>query len=268
MRALAAAVFMLCALGSALAQSSRPYPYAWQYEVTPYLWLPNVNGTLRFSVPPGASGNPVVEVGTDKLLDNLELALMFTAEARRGSWAVFTDVIYLDFSGERAAVKNVTGPGGVVQSVVNASTQTGLEGLVWQLAASYTLAHGSAGNQEILGGFRYLELEATVDWQLAGPPGLLPQAGRFAQKEELWDAIIGVRGRTSLGQSNWFVPYYFDLGAGSSALTLQAVAGIGYSFRWGEALLAYRHVYYEQKDGKLFEDIAFSGPALGAAFRF
>lgn len=268
MRALAAALFMLCALGSALAQSSRPYSYAWHYEVTPYLWLPNVNGTLRFAVPPGANGNPVVEVGSDQLLQNLELALMFTVEARRGPWAVFTDVIYLDFSGESAAVKNVTGPGGVVQSAVNVSTQTGLEGLVWSLAVSYALASGTAGTFDVLGGLRYLQLEAAVDWQLAGPLGLLPQAGSFSQQEELWDAIIGVRGKTRLGQSNWFVPYHLDLGAGSSALTFQAVLGLGYSFKWGEALLAYRHLYYEQKDGKLFEDIAFSGPALGAAFRF
>ena len=46
------------------------------------------------------------------------------------------------------------------------------------------------------------------------------------------------------------------------------MAGIGYSFKWGGVLLAYRHLYYEQKDDKLLQDIAFSGPALGAAFRF
>ena len=46
------------------------------------------------------------------------------------------------------------------------------------------------------------------------------------------------------------------------------MAGIGYSFKWGEALLAYRHLYYEQKEGKLLQDVSFSGPALGAAFRF
>ena len=264
-----AALFALCAPTAALAQSSRPsYSYAWQYEVTPYIWLPNVNGTLKFNVPPGAGGNPEVEVGADRYLETLELALMFIAEARKGPWALFTDVIYLDFSGETAAVRTVTGPGGVAQAPINANTRTGLKGLVWELAAGYTLAHGSTGTLEVLGGFRYLALEAKVDWQLAGPLGLFPQAGSFSQKEELSDAIIGVRGKTRLGQSNWFVPYYLDLGAGSSALTWQAMAGIGYSFKWGEALLAYRHLYYEQKEGKLLQDVSFSGPALGAAFRF
>ena len=32
--------------------------------------------------------------------------------------------------------------------------------------------------------------------------------------------------------------------------------------------LAYRHLYYDQKDDKLIQDMRFSGPALGVTFRF
>jgi hypothetical protein len=46
------------------------------------------------------------------------------------------------------------------------------------------------------------------------------------------------------------------------------MTGIGYSFRWGDALLAYRHLYYDQKGDKLLQDISFSGPALAVSFRF
>ena len=110
------ALLVLCTIAPAVAQSSKPYSYAWQYELTPYLWLPNVNGTLKFRPPPAAGGSREVDVGSDKYLQNLELALMFTAQARKGSWSILTDVIYLDFSGETAAVRNVSGPGGVVQA--------------------------------------------------------------------------------------------------------------------------------------------------------
>jgi hypothetical protein len=85
---------------------------------------------------------------------------------------------------------------------------------------------------------------------------------------DLWDAIIGVRGKARLGESGWFVPYYLDAGTGSSALTWQGMAGIGHTFKWGDVLLAYRHLYYDQKGDKLIQDIRFSGPALGATFRF
>ena len=236
----------------------------WRFALTPYLWLPNIDGTLKFSIPPGAGGSPSVDVGPNSYLENLDFALMLAGEARRGDWAIISDVIYLDFSGESSAVKSVGG----IQVPVNQNTSTGLKGLVWELAASYTLARSPMATFEVLGGFRYFGLEASVQWQLAGPIGLFPQAGSHTQKEELWDAIVGVRGRAKLGGGSWFVPYYLDAGGGSSELTWQGITGIGYSFRWGDALLAYRHVYYDQKGDKLLQDISFSGPSLAASFRF
>jgi hypothetical protein len=155
-----------------------------------------------------------------------------------------------------------------VQVPVNANTQTGLKGLVWELAASYTVSRSSTATFDVLGGLRYAGLEASVDWQFAQPVGLLPQSGSTSQKVDLWDAIVGVRGRARLGEGKWFVPYYLDAGAGSSTFTWQGQAGIGYSFKWGDALLAYRHLYYDQKSDKLIQDMRFSGPALAATFRF
>jgi hypothetical protein len=236
----------------------------WRFTLTPYLWLPNVDGTLKFSIPPGAGGSPSVNVGPNDYLENLDFVLMLAGEARRGDWAIISDFIYLDFSDEDSAVKSVGG----IQVPVNQNTSTGLKGLVWTLAASYTMARSPTATFEVLGGFRYLGLETSVQWQLAGPIGLFPQAGSHTEKEDLWDAIVGVRGRAKLGGGSWFVPYYFDAGGGSSELTWQGWTGIGYSFRWGEALLAYRHVFYDQKGDKLLQDISFSGPALGASFHF
>jgi hypothetical protein len=156
----------------------------------------------------------------------------------------------------------------VVEVPVNANTQTSLKGLVWELAGSYTVSRSDKATFEVLGGLRYAGLEASVDWQLAGPISLLPQSGSTSQKVDLWDAIVGVRGKARLGEGGWFVPYYLDVGTGTSALTWQGMAGIGYTFKWGDVLLAYRHLYYDQKDDKLIQDMRFSGPALGASFRF
>jgi hypothetical protein len=260
--------FGLLAAPCARAQNADSSAERWQFAITPYLWLPNVDGTLKFSVPPGAGGSPEVGVGPNDYLSNLDFALFLAGEARRGRWAIITDIIYLDFSNEEGAVKSVTGPGGGVQVPVNANTQTGVKGLVWSLAASYTVSRSSASTFDVLGGLRYAGLEASVDWQLAGPTGLLPQSGSFSQNVDLWDAIIGVRGKARLGESGWFVPYYLDAGTGSSALTWQGMAGIGHTFKWGDVLLAYRHLYYDQKGDKLIQDMRFSGPALGATFRF
>ena len=71
-----------------------------------------------------------------------------------------------------------------------------------------------------------------------------------------------------LGESNWSIPYYLDVGTGSSNLTWQAVLGITYSLRWGDVELAYRHPSYDQSSDKLVQDMRFSGPALGLSFHF
>jgi hypothetical protein len=258
----------LVAAPGAFAQSAGSTADRWQFSITPYIWLPNVDGTLKFSVPPGGSGSPDVGVGPNDYLENLNFFLFLAGEARKGRWAIFTDFVYIDFSNEDGAVKSVTGPGGAVEVPVNANTQTSLKGLVWELAVSYTVSRSDTATFEVLGGLRYAGLEASADWQLAGPISLLPQSGSTSQEVDLWDAIVGVRGKVRLGEGSWFVPYYLDAGTGSSALTWQGMAGIGYTFKWGDVLLAYRHLYYDQKDDKLIQEMRFSGPALGATFRF
>jgi len=78
-----------------------------------------------------------------------------------------------------------------------------------------------------------------------------------------------VRGRFSFGPDNaWFVPYYLDIGNGESDFTLQAIAGIGYAFKWGEAVAAWRYLSYDLGSNKAIADVNFSGPVVGVTFRW
>lgn len=249
---------------NALAQSPVQPESGWQFKLTPYLWLPDVSSTLRFNPPPAGGGSATVD-SESSYLSNLQMALMVSLEARKGAWAIFSDFIYLDFSSDDDSMKVGSGP---VQMPVSTSTRSDLTGGVWQLAASYAISRNRTSTFEVLGGVRYLAVKADASWQLTGPAGLFPQAGTISQKEELWDGIVGVRGRLGLGEGRWFAPYYLDAGTGSSELTWQALAGVGYAFDWGDLLLAYRHLSYQQGDGKLIQDLSFGGPGLGASFRF
>jgi hypothetical protein len=238
------------------AESSASDP--WAFTVTPYLWLPTINGSLKYDRP----NLPEVETGPNDYLSNLDFALMISGEARKDRWSIFTDVIYLDFSGEKSRV-------GPVGAIVDLGTQTSLSGGVWTLVGGYAAVQNPQATLDVIGGFRYLSLEASTDWTLSGPIGALPSAGGFSQKEDLWDAIVGVRGRVKLGEnSHWSMPYYADAGAGSSALTWQAMVGVAYSWNWGDVGLVYRHLSYDMEGDKLLQDVEFSGPALGAAFHF
>jgi hypothetical protein len=255
------------------AQSIAPADQ-WTFSLTPYLWLPNVNGTLKYSIPPGAGGSPEVEAGPNDYLQNLQAVIMISGEARRDRWSVFTDIIYLDFADQESSVTAVDFGGSLVSSSVNVATSSSFRGMAWTLGTGYAIQTGQAVTLDFFGGLRYFGLEASTDWQLAaaitGPGGgqTFPRAGGISGRADLWDGIVGVRGRVLLGSSDWSIPYYLDLGAGSSSLTWQGMLGVAYSFKWGGVTLAYRELYYDQKDDKLLQDLRFSGPALGVTFRF
>ncbi len=59
-----------------------------------------------------------------------------------------------------------------------------------------------------------------------------------------------------------------DVGAGSSELTYQALAGVAYGFLWGNLSLTYRYLYFDEGDDGLVKDLSLGGPVLGAGFRF
>ena len=246
----------------------------WKFSITPYLWLPNVNGTLKYSIPPGAGGSPEVEAGPNDYLQNLQSVIMLSGEARKDRWSVFTDVIYLAFSDEKSSVKSVNFGGDVVSSSLNLATSSSLRGTAWTLGAGYAVQTGQPVKLDVFGGLRYFSLQASTSWQLEGvingpgPGQTFPRTGGISAGADLWDGIIGVRGRVPLGISDWSIPYYLDIGAGSSQLTWQGMIGIAYTFKWGDVTLAYRNLYYDQKDDKLVQNLRFDGPALGATFRF
>ena len=251
----------------------------WTFSVMPYLWLPSMEGTLRYGPPPASGASPNVSIDADTLLGALDMAFMLQAEARKGRWLIATDVIYLDLSSDSSSVRSIdfnpgSGPVNIANTALDTGTQTNLKGTVWTLVGGYAAVQDPRATLDVIGGFRYFDLKATTNWQLSatvtGPGGAQTFAttGSVTKSEDLWDAIVGVKGRVKLGQGNWFMPYYLDAGAGDSTLTWQGVLGIGHAFKWGDVLLAYRYLSYEQSGNKLIEDLSFGGLGLGVNFRF
>jgi len=267
------ALLALAAFPLAAYAENPALPDKWTFGVQPYLWLPSVSGDLNYSAP---GGSPTVDVSTDALLGDLNFALMFNAEARKGRWAIVTDFIYLDIGGGDSKVKSVdfSGPGGVVTVPVSVSGSVDLklEGVVWALAGSYTVAHSETSSLDVLLGFRYFDIEATTSWNLSADINsggqVFARTGSVKAGDTLWDAIIGVRGRVGLGSGKWGIPYYLDVGTGSSTFTWQGAAGIQYRWSWIDLNLMYRYLYYDMESGKLLQKVSFGGPALGVNFRF
>ena len=250
--------FFILALFPALARAD-----GWTYALTPYVWLPNINGTLKYDVPE-------IDTGPNNYLQNLNMVFMISGEARSGRWSVIGDLIYLNFDDQKGSVRDVNFGGTRVATTATGDSRSSVKGVEGLLAGGYTVAPGV----DVIAGLRYFGLEARTDWQLSAAvngPGAgqtFPASGNVSRRADLWDAVVGVRGRVRWGQSAWFSPYYFDVGGGSSSLTWQTLAGLGYAFKWGDAVLAYRTAHFDMGGDKLLQDFRFSGPALGATFRF
>jgi hypothetical protein len=247
----------------------------WQFSITPYLWAPTLDGTLQYSRPGGGAGSADARVSSINLLESLDGAAMIAAEARYDRFSVFTDFIYLSLGKSASEIRSVNFQGSrtAVSAGLNAGTESSLDGSLWTLAGAYTLAHGNWGHLDASAGFRLFSLSAKTDVRLAAavaaPAGgtAFERTGRLDRSTDLFDGVVGLRGRIVLG-SGFHLPYGFDIGAGTSRLTWQASGGIGYQTGWAGVTLGYRHLYYDQGGSKLVQDFTFSGPYLALNLTF
>ena len=186
-------------------------------------------------------------------------------EARKGRWSIFGDFVYVDFGNQHSEVRSVDfnpgpGPVNVTTTQLNSGTQTALDATVFTLVGGYSLVQVSA-TLDLIAGVRYTSVKASTDWNLTavvtGPAGAatFARTGSVERSDDLFDGVIGARGRVRFGNSPWFAPYYIDVGAGSSELTWQGAAGVGYAFRWGEVVLSYKYLYYDQGDDKFIQKL-------------
>lgn len=234
----------------------------WQQSAMIYIWLPSVGGTTRYQVPPNRGTS--VDIDANAILDSLEGTFMGTYQARHGKWSLLVDFIYLDLGNTKSSSVSF-GPNRdwTVSSQVNMN----FRGFTSTAAAAYNLLDEGGNTLDLLGGVRVFSYDANTSLSFAGPlPATLPPAS-LSQSETLWDGVIGAKGEVSLG-GNWSIPYYLDVGTGDSTLTWQAMAGVARRTDWGDVMLAYRHLAYDQGNDKFLQNFSFSGPALGVRFRF
>lgn len=262
----------------AAAQDSRLRP-GWSFELAPYAWLPTFSADLRFALPPALGGSADVRSDAGDYGSNLNAAVAFTGAARYDRFTLLTDFMYVSAGsgGSRVEAVDIAGVGrNPISSTVNRSGDTTLRTTLWTLAGGYTVAQGAWGHFDVLAGFRYLGVESRTDYNIAvtlvGPRGnagpSFGGAGRLSARDDIWNGIVGVRGRVNLGQGGFFVPYYVDLGAGDSNFTWQMFSGLGYQTGWAGVQLGWRYMSYDQGGNAAVQRLTASGLYLAVNFSF
>ena len=274
-----AALLVIAGIVASGAASAQETVAGWQFSVMPYIWLPGVKADLKYGPPSGGSSSANVSADESDVLSALQMAFMIAGEARRGQWLVATDYMYLDLGKTDSKVKSVdfnpgSGPVNVSTTQLGGNAESSFKGSIWSLLGGYELINDPSIKLDLLTGFRYMGLEASSKWDLnaavTSPSGTqtFNRSGSVKKTVDITTVIIGAKGRFKLGQSDWFIPYYADLGGDGSTFTWQLASGVGYDFKWGDIRLDYRHLAYEQDSDKLLQKIELGGFALGANFRF
>jgi hypothetical protein len=271
------AITVFISLGHVGVASAQTGDDDWEYSLTPYIWLPTIDGRLKYNLPPGSGGTPEISVGPTDWLDLLNWGALVSGNARKGRFSIFSDLVYLSMTSKNDGRVLSVGDAGTripIDANVVLNTRADLDGLTVTLAGGYSLKQTEASSVDIFAGVRYFGVDTSTSWDLTADittPGsgvVLPAQGSISSDKDLWDGILGIRGQRRVGSGNWSMPYHLDVGTGSSDLTWNLMAGFAYEFEWGDLMLMYRHLEYDQDDASLLQDFSFSGPAFGARFHF
>ena len=194
-----------------------------------------------------------VDISFGDLVEDLQFGLMGGLEARNGPWSVIGDFQYLKLGENLGAA---VGPG------IPVTVDADVEGFVFSGAVGYDAIRTDTYNLTPFAGFRYLDLSVTTN--IAVGPG----SARVTGDRTNFDGIVGLRGGTQFNE-DWGLSYYADIGTGDSDLTWQLSATIDYRVndRWTISA-GYRHLAWEFDGGVAVDDIAFTGPIVGARIRF
>ena len=252
--------------GIAVADQGASEANSWSFDASIYAYLPSIDGTTRF--PFGGSD---VGVSTSQILESLNLAAMGAFNIRKGSWGLFTDLMYVNLGASKGATREFSLGNVGLPASASANVDLGVKAWVWTIAPEYRVADDSLLKIDLFVGARYLDLAEKLNWTLTGNLGPIFAPARVGSATSgivNWSAIGGFKGRVALGSgSNWSVPLYLDGGGGDSTHTFQAAAGISYAFQWGDVVAMWRYLGYGFSD-KNVSSLTLNGPLLGVTFRW
>ena len=213
-----------------------------QYEITPYLWVASINGTIAAS---GNEGPPIDSDYNFFSLDNLDGVASATFTARDQQWGFLFDFLYVDF-------QDTLGEGTVLQATPR------LSGRILEFAGTYKLS--AVNDLEVIAGLRQQDIDAQISI-----------SNRTPQASVDWiDPFVGVVYMPAL-TDKWYLSLRGDVGGFGieSDVAVNAEAMLRYQFGDTFSLkFGYRYLKVDFEDSSLVYDISLDGILFGLGIRF
>src|SRR3954468_7252027 len=238
---------LLAAPAAASAQDSE-----WHWLAEPYLMFPNMKGEVGLADLPAA---PVDESPSD-IFSHLQMGAMLFVEARNDTWALSSDVLYMNLESDLE-------PGNLVSSGSADMKQIG-----WELATMRRLAPWFELGVSAI----YNRIDADVNMTLVS---ILGTTTRHVALSEDWiDPTVVARATFPIG-ANWAAQVRANLGGfdvGSNLFwQLQADAVYHHSDRWQFAF-GYRLIDFDYDHGSGAQRFRYHmqnfGPVLKLGYSF
>ena len=223
----------------------------WMFQLTPYLWLASLSGTV------GVSQNlPTMSLDASfgDIFQNLDAGIMAIGTARKGRFVALTDISYVSLSADSDGSTALLGSAHANAKSFNSTIEGG-----------YQVVQSPHANVDLLGGLRVFSVQNTIDFS----GGIL--SARSAESSDTWvDPVIGVNANAPLG-SGFSLNGYFDFGGFGidGDWTWQIYAGGAYDISdMIRAYAGYRYLdVHHENDGFIY-DVSQQGPMLGLGIRF
>lgn len=227
-----------------------PITNEWKFSLTPYAWLPGISTEAPF-----VDQNSSSDITAGDVLKHLSGAGMISGQARYGKWGLLADVAHAELTDE-----HVRGP-----DVISALSTATIKLTTFTGAVSYNVLHEPQLSIDTLVGVRTVNVK--VDWRIDF--GNIDDRS-LSKKARATDPIIGIKGRSRIQATDWYIPFYFDMGgqSGKTDMTWQALIGIGKAYPWGDVMLGYRALYYDMKAGEPLQKTKLGGFSFGVGFNF
>ena len=262
--------FALTSLAGGVARAADPNPYDTQLEidVTPYIWVPGINASIRHSlgsIVDASTGHPIgaaeatydATIGPNQILANFNFALMGAVSVHYGTLALYGDFINLNVSGSGLTkVRNV----GNTAYTLGATAGGQIVPTIFTVAPGLRVLHNKFASADIIAGVQTMWLSTNSTASVTGPLGNTFSGGS-SQFQSVTSFVAGTTGRLHLiGKLS--LPFFFDYGFGQPS-SLQWLAGLKYGDRSGISLNWRTIQFNTTNTSSMVQNLNLSGLLLG-----
>ena len=225
---------------------------AWRGAVTPYLWATNIGGSLAYGETQLAS----VDYRARDIISNINIAAMLTLEAHHGRLGAMADMVFAKLNAQKSEVLGKP----------NLSSDTTVEQGIYTFAATYTIHNTKDTYIDGLAGVRVMNVVARTDLKVADSV----YGSSNSNAKTSTTPLAGLKGRVRLGESDYFIPFYIDVGGmgQDTEVTSQQMVGVGHAYEWGAATIGFKNLYNRQKSGGITTTQSLFGVVAGLSFSF